>query len=182
MFFGREAESFLNASGARGARQKDSDRQERSLERGNRFKEAGDRLRPHYAEGGDVEEHRRGRRVGRAEGSSVDGDDAKMKAYKRGKRVHARAHPSDMSSVAPHYRAEGGDVEEHRKGRRVGRAAGSEISESLGDDVRESHRRGYRVKRAEGDEVIESHRKGRRVGRAEGDDVRESHRSGRMCR
>lgn len=151
MFFGREAESFLNASGARGARQKDSDRQERSLERGNRFKEAGDRLRPHYAEGGDVEEHRRGRRVGRAEGSSVDGDDAKMKAYKRGKRVHARSHHNDMSKVEPHYKGE--TVRKHH-------AAGYEVSESRGDDVRESHRRGHRVKRAEGDEV-KMHNRGR---------------------
>lgn len=129
MFFSKEAEKFLNASGSRGALQKDSGRQERAMERSNRFHEKGDRA--HYAEGGDVEEKRSGMRVHHRRHKDEGGDVEEKK--KRGKRVHARSHHADMSEVEGHeveakrhgcrvgrkHKDEGGDVEAKRKGRRV---------------------------------------------------------------
>ena len=107
MFFSKEADSFLNAVDRR--------HQERS----------------YFAEGGDVDDHKKGKRVRRAEGDEAredhrrgyrvgrsDGDEVKAEKHRRGKRVHARSHHSDV-----------GEVESHAKGQRVD---GNKVKGSVG--------------------------------------------------
>lgn len=157
MFFSKEADSFLNAV-------------DRS------------KGRSHFAEGGDVDDHKRGKRVHRAEGDEAreehrrgrrvgraDGDDVKAEEHRRGKRVHARSHHSDVAEVEPHakghsvgrkHRDQGGLlplISNMRCGKRVhgrSRRAGGGDGKADGGDVKEDHHRGKRVKRSFGGDML----------------------------
>lgn len=132
MFFSKEADKFLNAVDKGGMRSSEHSHKEKGG-------------RSHYAEGGDVEDKKRGMRVHRKH--KDEGGDVEQK--KRGKRVMARSHHADMSEVEP-----------HAKGGRTAKP-GFEVEAFMIPDKGKHHRKCH----AEGDAVAGADhlKKGKRV-------------------